>query len=368
MNAVLAERFVDAVGSGRPSLGHGFVLVTLLAEALLLFVAAQTGFIDGPRVMANMATDSWLPHRFAQLSDRLTMQNGVLLMGGAGLLALWYTRGDVGRLVVMYSINVFLTFSLTEVSMCRFWFRDRKKRPDWRKQITVHVAGLVLCVTILMVTVYEKFGEGGWITLVVTCALIAACFLIRRHYRSVQSNLQRLDGILPALPSVSAGPPPPVEPQAPTAVLLVGDYAGLGVHALLTIRQLFPNVFRNFVFASIGVIDSATFKNVEEVEEVRERTRELLERYVESAHRLGLAAEYRMDVGTEVVEEAEALGVQMAREFPRAVFFLGKLVFERETWVHRILHNETAYQLQRRLQFAGLNAMVLPVRVMKTAA
>jgi amino acid transporter len=368
MNAVLAERFVDGIGAGRPGWGHGFVLVTLLAEALLLFVAAQAGFIDGPRVMANMATDSWLPHRFAQLSDRLTMQNGVLLMGGAALLALWYTRGDVGRLVVMYSINVFLTFSLTEASMCRFWFRDRKRRPDWRRQITVHVAGLVLCLTILLVTVFEKFGEGGWITLVVTCALIALCFLIRRHYRGVQGNLQRLDGILPALPSALAAQPPPVDPQAPTAVLLVGDSAGLGVHALLAIRRLFPNVFKNFVFASIGVIDSATFKNVEEVEQVRERTRELLERYVESAHRLGLAAEYRMDVGTEVVAEAETLSIRMAREFPHAVFFLGKLVFERETWVHRILHNETAYQLQRRLQFAGLNAMVLPVRVLKTAA
>ena len=58
-------------------------------------MAAQAGFIDGPRVMANMAHDSWLPHRFAQLSDRLTMQNGVLLMGGASLATLLYTRGDV---------------------------------------------------------------------------------------------------------------------------------------------------------------------------------------------------------------------------------------------------------------------------------
>lgn len=368
MNAVLAERFADDVGAGRPVLARGFVLVTLLAEALLLFVAAQAGFIDGPRVMANMATDSWLPHRFAQLSDRLTMQNGVLLMSGAALLALWHTRGDVGRLVVMYSINVFLTFSLTEVSMCRFWIRDRKKRLDWRKQIAVHVAGLALCLTILLVTVYEKFGEGGWITLLVTCGLITVCFLIRRHYRGVQGNLQRLDAILPALPAAPAALPPPLDPHVPTAVLLVGAYAGLGVHALLAIRQLFPNVFGNFVFASIGVIDSATFKNVEEVEEVRERTRATLERYVKMAHGLGLAADYRMDVGTEVVAEAEALCTRIAREFPRAVFFLGKLVFEQETWVHRILHNETAYQLQRRLQFAGLNAMVLPVRVLKTAA
>ncbi|HEV2751157.1 MAG TPA: APC family permease [Gemmatimonadales bacterium] len=368
MNAVLAERFTDGVVQGWPALGHGFVLVTLLAEALLLFVAAQAGFIDGPRVMANMATDSWLPHRFAQLSDRLTMQNGVLLMGGAAVVALWYTGGVVDRLVVMYSINVFITFSLTEVSMCRYWIRDRKKHPNWRKEMSVHAAGLALCLTILFVTVYEKFGEGGWITLLVTCALIGVCFLIRGHYRGVQGDLQRLDAILPAIAPTPAAPagPAPLDPQAPTAVVLVGDHAGLGVHALLTIRRLFPNVFGNFVFASIGVIDSATFKNVEEVEMVRERTRDLLTHYVEVAHRLGLATEYGMDVGTEVVAEAEVLCARIAGRFPRAVFFLGKLVFEHETWVHRILHNETAYQLQRRLQFAGLNAMVLPVRVLKT--
>jgi len=79
MNAVLASRFAGGWGG----IGAAFVLVTLLSEALLLIVAGQTGFIDGPRVMANMAVDSYLPHRFSQLSDRLTMSYGVLLIGGA---------------------------------------------------------------------------------------------------------------------------------------------------------------------------------------------------------------------------------------------------------------------------------------------
>src|SRR5438094_267509 len=165
MNAVLANQFAGDFRVGSWAVGAQFVLVTLASEACLLFVAAQAGFIDGPRVMANMSTDSWLPHRFAQLSDRLTMQNGVLLMSGAALLALWYTRGAVDRLVVMYSINVFLTFSLTELSMCRFWLQRRKQQHDWRRQIAVHVAGLVLCATILTLTTYEKFAEGGWLTL-----------------------------------------------------------------------------------------------------------------------------------------------------------------------------------------------------------
>ncbi len=363
MNAVLASRFAGGWGG----IGAAFVLITLLSEALLLIVAGQAGFIDGPRVMANMAVDSYLPHRFSQLSDRLTMSYGVLLIGGASLLALVYTGGDVTHLVVLYSINVFLTFSLSELAMCRFWVRERKKHATWRKHISVHVVGLTLCLFILTVTVYEKFGEGGWVTLALTGGLIAGCFVIRRHYRLVHDNLRRLDGILGALPAGSASGPRALDPAAPTAVLLVGGYAGLGIHSLLSVERLFPGYFKNFVFVSVGVIDSASFVNVEAVEEVRDRTAADLRRYVELATGLGLAADSRMAVGTEAVATAANLCGQIAREFPRCLFFAGKLIFQRERWYQRVLHNETAYQLQRRLQFAGLNAMVLPVRITEAA-
>ncbi len=363
MNAVLASRFAGGWGG----IGAAFVLVTLLSEALLLIVAGQTGFIDGPRVMANMAVDSYLPHRFSQLSDRLTMSYGVLLIGGASLLALVYTGGDVTHLVVLYSINVFLTFSLSELAMCRFWVRERKKHATWRKHISVHLVGLTLCLFILTVTVYEKFEQGGWVTLALTGGLIAGCFLIRRHYRLVHDNLRRLDGILEALPAGSASGPRALDPAAPTAVLLVGGYAGLGIHSLLSVERLFPGYFKNFVFVSVGVIDSASFVNVEAVEEVRDRTAADLRRYVELATGLGLAADSRMAVGTEAVATAADLSRQIAREFPRCLFFAGKLIFQRERWYQRVLHNETAYQLQRRLQFAGLNAMVLPVRITEAA-
>jgi amino acid transporter len=365
MNAILAERFAGAFAPFGIPVGRWFTMATLISESLLLFVAAQTGFIDGPRVMANMATDSWLPHRFAQLSDRLTMQNGVILMGGTSLLALVYTRGDVTRLAVMYSINVFVTFSLSQLSMCRFWFRDRRKHPTWKKHIVIHVIGLVMCLFILCVTVYEKFEEGGWVTLAFTGALIGLCFVIRRHYRNVQKSLKRLNEILSALPPSTSDRTQKLDPTLPTAVLLVGAYSGLGVHSLLAIQRLFPNYYKNFIFASVGVIDSATFKDVQEVEEVRAKTEESLRRYVELAQRLHLAADYRYTVGTEAVAGAEKLCREIAKEYPRSMFFTGKLVFEREKWFQRVLHNETAYAIQRRLQFAGLNAMVLPVRVLE---
>src|SRR5206468_12803666 len=129
LNAVLAESWA---GTFRPfglDIGRAFVIVTLFAEGALLFVAAQTGFVGGPRVVANLAVDSWLPHRFASLSDRLTTKDGVLLLGGAALAVLLGTHGSVGKLVVMYSINVFVTFLLAQLGMCRFWYTSRARYP-----------------------------------------------------------------------------------------------------------------------------------------------------------------------------------------------------------------------------------------------
>jgi hypothetical protein len=250
--------------------------------------------------------------------------------------------------------------------MLRYWL-GRRGEAGFKRGVSIHGVAFALCVGILVGNVHEKFQEGAWITVAVTAVVIALCFVIRAHYRTVQSNLRRLNEVMSALPSHAITVRGGVDPKRPVAVLLVGSYSGLGIHQLLTIQRLFPGYYKDLVFVSVGVIDSATMKGVEEVEQVRESTEESLRRYVDLAARLGLDAEYRMCIGTEAVAEAEKLCMQVAREYPRALFFAGKLVFEQERWYQRLLHNETAYQLQRRLQFAGLNAMVLPVRVMETA-
>jgi amino acid transporter len=366
MNSLLAAKVAGNVQLAGLPVGKWFVFIALLSEALLLFVAAQAGFIDGPRVMANMAHDSWFPHRFSALSERLTMQNGVVLMGGAGLLMLFYTRGAVDALVVMYSINVFLTFSLTEMGMIRYWLKreTRARHSDWRSSIWIHLVGGTLCVTILVITISEKFREGGWLTVVATSALIALCIAIKRHYVGVFARLKRLDQILEALPSAPVAAKS-IDPKKATAVLLVSGYSGLGIHSLLTVLKLFPNHFRNVLFVSVGVVDSATFQGVEEVDRVREGVEEGLKKYVEQAQQIGLPADYRFTMGTEVVAETVRMAGEIAREFPRAIFFAGKLIFERERWFDRFLHNETAYAMQRRLQFSGLQMVVLPVRVLE---
>ena len=102
------------------------ITFALLTEGALLFVAAQTGFVDGPRVLATMASDRWLPRRFANLSARLVTQDGVITIGLAAMLLLIGTEANVDLLVVLYAINVFVTFTLSQLGMTTHWWKVRE--------------------------------------------------------------------------------------------------------------------------------------------------------------------------------------------------------------------------------------------------
>ncbi|MGH7963112.1 MAG: amino acid transporter, partial [Candidatus Binatia bacterium] len=281
----------------------------------------------------------------------------------AALAVLFYTHGDVHLLVVLYSINVFLTFSLSQLGMCRHWWEVREREPTWRKHLLINGSGLVLTSSILVATVILKFGSGGWITVLLTSTVIGLCLYIRRHYREAEKALQRLDEILLELPPPDApSPVPPRDTNEPTAVFFVNGYNGLGIHSVLGVPRLFGSHFQNFVFVGVGVIDSNRFKGKEEIENLHRQTEESLQQYVNFVKQQGYYAEYWYALGTDAVDELEQLAHEVANRFPRSVFFAGKLVFEQEQFWHKVLHNQAAFTLQRRLQFAGLQMVVLPVR------
>jgi amino acid transporter len=363
MNQVLTEKFASEIGlTGGWSLG--FVLATMIAEGALLIVAAQAGFIDGPRVLANMANDSWVPHWFSNLSERLTTQNGILLMGGAALAALWYTQGNVSTLVLMYSINVFLTFSLSMVAMIRYWMKQSASRGVRARRLALFGFGAVMCITILGITIWEKFAVGGWLTLAVTGGCVAICFMTNTYYTRVNARLRSLNEQLNVVPPPSAKPNVhPVDPAQPTAIVLVGGYGGLGIHTFLNVIKFAPNHFKGFAFVSVGVVDSGVFKGEEDLGELRLHTAKALEQYVKLARDLGFPAESYMAIGADVVDELENVCMSIAKKYPKSTVFAGQLVFQRDAWYQHLLHNQTAYALQRRLQWDGLTMVILPTRV-----
>jgi amino acid transporter len=364
MNQLLTIKVVDDIGLHGSWFGNGFVLITMISEGALLFVAAQAGFIDGPRVLANMAQDSWAPHWLSSLSERLASQNGIMLMGLSALAALLYSQGDVTTLVVMYSINVFLTFSLSMIGMCRHWWQLRKENPIWRRRLALFLVGAAMCIFILCVTVSEKFAEGGWVTLAVTAVCVLICFWINHYYRGVVARLKRLDETLSVVCPPKHPPKlPELDPSLPTAAILVGGYTGLGVHTLLNAVRFAPNHFRNMIFLSVAVVDSGNFKGADAVDDLHRHTEETLAKYVDLAHSLGMPAASYMSVGTDPAEELEHLCKTIAKKYPKVIVFAGQLVFQRDTWFQRLLHNQTAYALQRRLQWDGLPMVILPTRV-----
>ena len=142
LNAVLFDRVVGELWQG--SGGKILLAVVLASETALLFIAAQTGIIDGPQVLSNMALDYYAPRRFAHLSERLVRKYGVVFMGGMALLMLYISGGSVKYLVIMYSINVFLTFTLSQFGMVVHWWKDRATARRWRFGMAMNGTGFLL--------------------------------------------------------------------------------------------------------------------------------------------------------------------------------------------------------------------------------
>jgi hypothetical protein len=151
-----------------------------------------------------------------------------------------------------------------------------------------------------------------------------------------------------------------------TAAVMVGAYGGLGIHTTLISMRIFPKYFNQIVFLSVGVMDSGSFKGDDAVDELRKRTEQDLEKYVRLATAMSIPACARLAIGPDAVEEAETLCLKIRKEFPKAVFFAGKLLFEEELFYHRWLHNNTAFAIQKRLQWLGIPTMIVPARITRT--
>jgi K+ transporter len=287
-------------------------------------------------------------------------------MGSAALLTVFLTKGSLHLLVVLYSINVFITFCLSQAGMVRHWWNVRREERKWLKKLTVNGVGLVMTTFILITMAVLKFHDGGWVTLLITTALVVVAILIRGHYRHTMSLLKRLDILIETVLSAiknNSGVPGKLDVNAQTAVVLVNGFNGLGVHTLMGVIRNFGIGFKNFVFLQVGVVDAGNFKGVEAVEELKASVRKDLEKYVEFMHGHGYYAEAVSCFGTDVVEEVDKVSEELGRRLPGVVYFGGQLVFPQENFMTRWLHNYTVFSMQRRLYHKGRSVVILPIRV-----
>jgi len=365
MNAVFLEALTANWGRNA---GLAFVFITLLSESALLFIAAQTGFLDGPRVIGSMAQDSWFPRKFTVLSDRLVTQNGILFMGIMALLVLWVTGGSIVMLVVLYSINVFITFALSQSGMVRHWWQERKNDKHWWHRFLVNGIGLIITLFILASVVTTKFMEGGWITLIITSTLILAVSLIKRHYNYADKLVRRLNvqmfnrvqEIYETKPDYSAISDI-YRSDDKTAVICVSGYNGLGICTFLKVHKDFRE-YKNIVFLAVGIVDSGNFRGNAELRDLEDKLKGELEQYQKLARHFGHYAEIKYSIGTDVADEIKEEAKTIQKRFPDSVFFVGQFLLPKATAFQRLLHNQTQFAIQNRLSHKGIIMVMIPIR------
>lgn len=364
LNATVFGEIIRSFDLGTPFANHSALIVVLALEAGLLFVAANTGFLGGPAVLANMAADSWVPRHFRQLSSRLVTQNGVLLMGVAALVVLVWTRGSVGLLVVLYSINVFLTLSIALLGLCIYWWQRRRDRAPWKWRLSLSATGLLVTTSILTVLLVGKFNEGGWVAILLTAAVVALCLAIRAHYVRAREALQKIDALFSQRGGIEDTPnPPPLDPRQPTAIFFVGKNRGVSMHAYMWVQRLFAGHFKNYVFLSVGEVDAQSYNGPGALRTLQYEIENSLRYYVHFCHAHGLAAKSDRAFGIDPVAELMKLTDKTVAQFPNSVCFASKLIFARDNLFTRWLHNQTALTLQARLHLQGVQTVILPMKV-----
>ena len=367
LNAVLLDSVTAHWGKFWSS---GFIMTTLISEAALLFVAAQTGFIDGPRIMANMAIDHWFPKKFAALSDRLVTMNGVLLMGSAAIILMIISKGSVALLVVLYSINVFITFSISQLGMVRHWWMVKGKLQHWKRKLIVNGIGFILTSFILISVTIIKFGEGGWITLVITGLFILLAVNIKRHYFTTTTRLQKLrlraySDLKIALDKCNKPYYGTVafNPDEKTAIILVSGFGGTGLHTFLRINESFKGIYKNFIFIRIGIINSKIYRGSEELAHFKTSVKEDGQKYVTIANQFGFYGKSVWTIGTDPVNEVYRIVKKLMPKLANPTFFGGQLVFSKTFYMSQLLHNHTIFSIQKRFFKFGIPIVIFPIKI-----
>lgn len=358
LNAVVFHSILgDSTG------GHVMLIITLCLEAGLLLVGANTGFLGGPAVLANMSIDAWLPNRFRHLSSRLVTQNAIIVFGIGALAILIWSHGYVSLLAVLYSINVFITFSLSLLGLCVYWATHREASKKWMWRLGFSIFSVLITSGILLITLYAKFTEGGWVTLLITSTVIVICVMIKRHYQWVEKKMREIDAqLLPPLKSKEVVPVS-LDPSQPTAVFFIGKDRAVSMHTLLWVLRMFPNHFKNFIFLSAGLVDIESFRGQDHLEKLQQQVDDTLNYFVTYCGQYKLAAEGHSVYGTDIVDELTKLAEEISEKYPNCVFFASKLIFEKDNWIMRMLHNETPMTLQRRLHLLGRQFVILPMKL-----
>ena len=176
--------------AARSAFGDGSPLATLFAAstALILFLAANTSFNAFPRLAAILAEDGYMPRQFAFRGDRLAYSWGIALLAAIAFGLLWVFDGDTHALIPLYSVGVFLCFTLSQLGMVRHWLHERDR--GWRWRLAINATGAMLTAVVLVIVVSEKFVDGAYLVVILVPTLVGIMLFVARQYAHSRAELQ----------------------------------------------------------------------------------------------------------------------------------------------------------------------------------
>ncbi len=189
VRSVVAQ-VADAVFNG----GWFFYVVQIFTTAILI-LAANTSYQDFPRLSAILARDRFMPRQFVNRGDRLVFSNGVIVLAAFASLLIYVFHADLNKLIQLYVVGVFTSFTLSQTGMVRHWLKEKHKGPaaarGWQRSMVINSIGAVATFVVLCIVTYTKFIEGAWIVITAMPVIVITFVTIHRHYASVLEQLRR---------------------------------------------------------------------------------------------------------------------------------------------------------------------------------
>ncbi len=306
--------------------GHsiGFFAVQAFTAAILV-LAANTAFNGFPILASILGEDGYLPRQLSRRGDRLVFSNGIVVLGLLAALLIWAFDASTTRLIQLYIIGVFVSFTLSQTGMVRHWTKALRlpatdaERRRMRRSRGINAVGAAFTGLVLMVVLVTKFAHGAWIVVVAMPVLFIAMKAVARHYRRIAIELT----------------------PGPAGVTLPSR-----VHAVVLVSRLHTPTLRALAFARASRPDTLTALTVRTNPAETERlTRDWSDRDIPVPLTV-LESPYRDITGPVLSYVA-----RVRRESPRdlVVVFIPEYVVRR--WWEHLLHNQSALRLKTRLLF-----------------
>jgi len=302
--------------------GAGSPLVPVFAAstALILFLAANTSFNAFPRLAAILAEDGYMPRQFAFRGDRLAFSWGIALLAAVAFGLLWAFGGDTHALIPLYSVGVFLCFTLSQAGMVRHWRQVRE--PGWRWRLAVNAFGGVLTAVVLGIVVFEKFRDGAYLVVILVPLLVAMMLFIHRQYARSREELA-------VRPELVVGPP--IREQR--VVVPIPGLDRATVQAIKVGRSIDDDV--RAVFISDEPDDAA-------------KVREAFERQVPGVPLVVVESPYRALAGP-LLAYLDVLDMAWPPDKPEPITFVVIPEYVAKSWWERVLYNQSAKRLRSML-------------------